>query len=179
MLEHMARHWWTLALRGALAVLFALIAFAHPFGAAFALVTLFGAFVLADGVFALIAAARLSHQDERWLPLIVEGVVGVLFGIITFASPAAVAAALVFVAAAWAILTGILEVAAAVRLRRVIAGEFWLILVGALSIVFGVALLADPLGAVAALTYILGAYALLFGILLIALSLRLRRLTGV
>ena len=178
MLEHAARHWWTLALRGALAILFALIAFLHPFGAALALVIFFGAYSLVDGILALVAASRLSHQDENWQPLIMEGVIGVLFGVIAFASPAAIALALTYVVAAWAILTGVLEIVAAVRLRRVIADELFLVFTGVLSIVIGLVLLTDPTMGVAAAAYILGAYALLFGILLIALSLRLRGLAG-
>ena len=97
MLEHAARHWWTLALRGALAILFAIIAFAYPFSAALALVIVFGAYSLVDGILALIAASRLSHQDENWQPLIIEGVIGVLFGVIAFANPAAIALAVTYV----------------------------------------------------------------------------------
>lgn len=178
MLEQMARHWWTLTLRGALAILFAIVVFVSPLGAGLILVLFFGAYALVDGVLALIAAARLSHADENWQPLIIEGVLGILFGIIAFADPAAMAIALVYVAAAWAILTGILEIVAAVRLRRAIADEFWLILTGIVSLIFGIVLLANPLVGFGALAWLLGAYALLFGLLLIALSLRLRGIAG-
>lgn len=174
MLEQTARHWWTLTLRGVLAILFAILVFISPLNAGLALVIFIGAYALVDGVLALIAAARLSHADENWQPLIIEGVLGILFGIIAFADPAAMAVALVYVVAAWAILTGLLEIVAAVRLRRAIADEIWLILTGIVSLIFGIVLLANPLIGFGVLAWIIGAYALLFGLLLIALSMRLR-----
>ncbi len=177
MLEHAARHWWTLTLRGALAIIFAILAFTAPLSAITALVILFGAYSLASGVFALIAAARLSHADENWQPLIIEGVIGVLFGVVAFTDPVGVGVALVYIVAAWAILTGILGIVAAVRLRRALANEFWLILSGILSVGLGALLLAFPLSGFVTLAYILAVYALLFGLLMIALSLRLRALS--
>jgi uncharacterized membrane protein HdeD (DUF308 family) len=178
MLEHTTRHWWTLTLRGVLAIIFALIAFAAPLSAVTALVIIFGAYALVGGIFALIAAARLSHASENWQPLIIEGVIGIIFGIIVFANPVGVGVFLVYIVAAWAILTGILEIAAAIRLRKALANEFWLITAGVLSLLFGVLLLVFPLGGFVTLAYILGAYAFLFGLLLVALSLRLRGLSG-
>lgn len=176
MLTQMARHWWTLALRGALAIIFGLIALFHPGAAIAALSLLLGGYLFVDGVFALFAAARFSHADGRWLPLILEGVFGILIGIITFVQPAAIAVALIYLVAGWAILTGILEIAAALQLRRVIANEWTLILIGLVSLALGVALLAHPGAGLLASAWLLGFYALIFGILMVGLSLRLRRL---
>lgn len=176
MVERIARGWWVLAVRGGLAVLFGILAILVPGAALTALVTLFGAYALVDGVFALLTAARFTHTDERWGLLVVEGVVGVAAGIVSFAHPAATAHALVFLVAAWAILTGVLEIAAAVRLRRVISGEWALGALGVVSLLLGVGLLAEPGAGLAVIVWMIGAYALLFGLGLLSLAWRLRRL---
>jgi uncharacterized membrane protein HdeD (DUF308 family) len=176
MLENAARHWWTLTIRGVLAILFAILAFAYPISATLILVILFGAYAFVDGVFALIGASHLSHADENWQPMIIEGVLGIIFGIIAFADPTAVGYALVWIVAAWALLTGIMEIIAAMRLRRMIVNEIWLLVTGILSLIFGVILLVSPTIGFISLAWILGGYAFLFGLLLIGLSLRLRGL---
>lgn len=176
MRESMARHWWALALRGAVAVLFGLMAFFWPGLTLTVLVWLFGAFILIDGIFALIAAVRFASAHERWLPLLVEGIVGVLAGLLTLVWPGLTAIALVYLAAAWAILTGVLEIAAAVRLRREIANEWLLALTGVLSILLGILLAAVPAAGLLVWAWMIGAYAVLFGVLLIVLACRLRGL---
>jgi len=176
MVERIARGWWVPAIRGGLAVLFGILAILVPGAALAALVALFGAYALVDGVFALLTAARFTHTDERWGLLVVEGVVGVAAGIVSFAHPAATALALVYLVAAWAILTGIVEIAAAVRLRKVIAGEWALGALGVVSLLLGIGLLASPRAALITITWMIGAYALLFGFGLLSLAWRLRRL---
>ncbi len=176
MVERIARGWWVPAIRGGLAVLFGILAILVPGAALTALVTLFGAYALVDGVFALLTAARFTHTDERWGLLVVEGVVGVVAGIVSFAHPAATAFALVYLVAAWAILTGIVEIAAAVRLRKVIAGEWALGALGVVSVLLGIGLLAAPGAGLAVVVWMIGAYALLFGLGLLSLAWRLRRL---
>jgi uncharacterized membrane protein HdeD (DUF308 family) len=176
MVERIARGWWVLAIRGGLAVLFGILAILVPGAALAALVTLFGAYALVDGMFALLTAARFTHTDERWGLLVIEGVIGIIAGIVSFVHPAATALALVYLVAAWAILTGILEIAAAVRLRKAIAGEWALGALGVVSVLLGIGLLAAPRAALITIVWMIGAYALLFGLGLLSLAWRLRRL---
>lgn len=174
--QRIARGWWVLAVRGGLAVLFGLLAILVPGAALTALVTLFGAYALVDGVFALLTAARFTHTDDRWGLLIVEGVIGLAAGLFAFVHPAATALALAYLVAAWAILTGLIEIAAAVRLRRVIAGEWALGVLGVVSVLLGVVMLAEPGAGLKFLVGIIGLYALLFGLGLLSLAWRLRRM---
>ena len=174
MIHELARNWGFVALRGALAVVFGLIAFFEPASAFAALVLLFGAYAFVDGVFALIALFRGASKDRFWV-LVLEAVVGIGIGVLTIARPAATALALLYYVGIWAILTGIFELAAAIRLRKEITGEFWLGLAGVLSIAFGVLLFAIPGAAALALTVWIGAYAFIFGVMLILLAFRLRR----
>ena len=168
-----ASRWWTLAARGIAAILFGILTFISPGLSLFALVMLFGAWALADGVFNLVMALR-TRKGERWGWLVLEGVTSILVGILTFFWPGITALSLLFLIAAWSIVTGIAEVVAAVRLRKVIQGEWLLGLSGVLSIVFGLLLFAFPgAGALAVIVWI-GAYSIVFGALLVALAFRLR-----
>ena len=176
MVERIARGWWVPAIRGGLAVLFGLVAILKPGTALSFLVSLFGAYALVDGVFALLTAARFTHTDDRWGLLVVEGVIGVAVGIATFVHPATTALLLTYFVAGWAILTGAIEIAAAVRLRRVIAGEFALLALGVVSLLLGIGMLASPRAALGVLVWMIGAYALLFGFGLLSLAWRLRNL---
>ncbi len=161
-------------MRGAFAVILGIIAFARPGAALTVLVTFFGAYALVDGVFALLAAARWHHVDQRWWLLILEGIIGIGVGIFVFAHPAATALGLVTVIGIWAIVTGIAEIVAATRLHRIIAGEWFLGISGAVSVLFGIALLAVPSAGLLFWIYLMGAYALLFGISLLVAAFRLR-----
>jgi uncharacterized membrane protein HdeD (DUF308 family) len=174
MIHELARNWGFIAFRGALAVVFGVIAFVQPASAFAALVLLFGAYAFVDGVFALIALFRGGGKDRPW-GLILEAVVGIGIGILTIAQPAATALALLYYVGIWAILTGVFELVAAIRLRKEITGEFWLGLAGVLSVAFGVLLFAIPGAAALALTVWIGAYAVIFGVMLILLAFRLRR----
>ncbi len=174
MLQVLARNWWALLVRGIAAILFGILAFALPGTTLFVLVMLFGAYALVDGVFALVAAVRAAEAHTRFWPLAVEGIVGSVIGLATFFYPGITAMALLFLIAAWAALTGILEIAAALQLRRELAGEIWLVVSGVLSIAFGILIVAFPGGGVLAVLWILAVYAILFGAALVALGLRLR-----
>ena len=176
MLTVLARNWWALALRGLLAVLFGVAAFVWPGITLGALVVLFGAYALVDGVFAIVAAIRAAGREMRWWPLVVEGLVGIGVGVLTFAWPGITALALLYLIAGWAIITGIFEIAAAVRLREVIEGEWLLGLGGVASVLFGVAIALFPGAGALALVWMIGAFAVFFGIVLIGLGLRLRGL---
>jgi uncharacterized membrane protein HdeD (DUF308 family) len=170
----LANSWWTLAVRGALAILFGIIAFLAPGISLTALVLLFAAFAFADGVFAIVAAVRGIRRDERWWAFLLEGVLGVMVAVLTVLWPAITAMVLVLLIAAWAVITGVLEIVAAVRLRREIKGEWLLALAGVASIALGVLLALNPGAGALALLWLIGAYAIVFGALLVGLGFRLR-----
>ena len=170
----LARNWGAIAIRGVAAIIFGLLTFLMPGLTLAALVLLFGAYALVDGVFSIIAAVRRRAGDPWWA-LLLEGVVGIAAGIATFALPGLTAVTLIYVIAAWAIVTGVLEVAAAVGLRRQLSGEWRLVLSGVLSIVFGVLMMVAPGAGALAMMLWIGAYAIVFGVLLLALAFRLRR----
>jgi uncharacterized membrane protein HdeD (DUF308 family) len=172
MLHLLARHWWALALRGVFAVLFGLLTFLIPGITLFPLVLLFGAYAILDGIFDIISAVRAPGR--HW-PLVLEGVVGIIIGILTFIWPGITTMVLLYLIAFWAIFTGILEIVAGIRLREVIANEWLLILMGVLSVLFGFLILIFPGAGALAIIIWIGAYSLLFGIMLIALAFLLRR----
>jgi uncharacterized membrane protein HdeD (DUF308 family) len=173
----LARNWWSLVLRGVLAIILGIIAFIWPAITLTVLVFLFAGYALLDGALSLAGALRAAEAQERWGALLFEGIVGILAAFVTALWPAITALALVFVIAAWAIVTGIAEIAAAVRLRHHIHGEWMLALAGVASIVFGVLLAAMPLTGALVLALWVGAYLLVFGVMLVALGLRLRSWT--
>jgi uncharacterized membrane protein HdeD (DUF308 family) len=170
----LARNWWALAIRGAAAVVFGLIALFWPPAAFVALVLVFGAYALVDGIFNLVAAVRAGRSGRRWGPLVFEGVVSVIAGLITLFWPGISALALVLTIAAWSVVTGIAEVAAAIRLRKQIEGEWLLGLSGVLSIAIGVLLFISPAMGAIAIAIWLGAYSVVFGAVMIGLALKLR-----
>lgn len=176
MLEQICRHWWIMALRGVVAILFGVIAFCQPTITLVALVWLWGSYALVDGVFTLFASIRAAEQGRRWGMLLLEGIFGIAAGIIAFAWTGITAVTLLYLVAAWAIVTGIFEIAAAIGLRRLIRGEWLLGLSGVLSVLMGVLLIAKPGAGLIAAVWMIGAYAVLSGITLLALAFRLRAL---
>lgn len=177
MIEMLVGNWRSLAIRGAAAALFGLLALIWPGPTVWALVLLFGAYVLVDGV--TILAAALSNPPEAggrrgWH--IFEGVVSIGVGIMTFVWPDVTAVALLWVIAAWALLTGVLEIVAAVRLREVLEREWILAAIGVLSVLFAIVLVVDPSAGALGITWAIGWYALLSGSLYLALAWRVRRL---
>lgn len=172
--DTLARNWWVVLLRGVAGILFGIATFFAPAISLAVLVLLFGAYALVDGVLAVISAVRNRATNEHWWVLLIEGVVGIITGIVTFAWPGITALALLYVIAAWALVTGALEIAAAVRLRKVIDHEWLLVLSGIASIIFGVLLALFPGAGALALVLWIGAYAIVFGALLVALGFRLR-----
>jgi uncharacterized membrane protein HdeD (DUF308 family) len=176
MLE-LSRSWWILAVRAVAAVIFGLLALIWPQITLLALVLVFGAYALVDGVFALVAAARgrqLAGGSRGWLVL--EGLLGIGAGIVALLWPGITALALLWVIAFWAVLTGVLEIVAAVRLRRVLDNEWLLVVAGTLSIIFGLILMIWPGSGAIGLVWLIGIYAIAFGIVLGGLALRLRGL---
>jgi len=171
----LSRNWWALALRGLAAILFGILAFAWPGITLFVLIIFFGAYMLVDGIFAIVAAVRAAGEEARWWLLLLEGILGVFVGLVTFFWPGLTALALLYLIAAWAIVTGIMEIVEAIRLRQEIVGEWALILGGALSLLFGVLLVVIPARAgLLSLTWLIGAYAVAFGVLLVILAFRVR-----
>jgi uncharacterized membrane protein HdeD (DUF308 family) len=175
LVDVVARNWWVLLIRGIAAIIFGLLALLWPGATILAIGILFGAYALIDGVFAIYATIRAAeqHQPRLW-PLLIEGIVGILIAAITFYDVGITLFALYLTIAAWAFITGILEIVAAFQLREHISNEFWLILGGLASIAFGVLMLWRPLAGALAIIWLIGAYAIVFGIMMIAFSLRLR-----
>jgi uncharacterized membrane protein HdeD (DUF308 family) len=169
-------NWWALALRGLAAILFGILAFLWPGITLTALVFLFGAYALVDGAFAIVAGIRTTKENKRWWLLLVEGVLSVFAGVLAFVVPAITGFFLLLLIASWAIVTGAFEIAAAIQMRKEITGEWILALSGAASILFGLALLVYPAVGALAVIWIIGAYAIVFGVLLVVLGFKLRGL---
>jgi uncharacterized membrane protein HdeD (DUF308 family) len=176
MLDVLSRNWWTFAIRGIASVIFGILALAVPGIALFVLVFLFGAYALVDGVFALIGAVREAEAHNRWAHLLFVGIFGILVAAITFFFWQITAFALLYLIAAWAVVTGILELVGAFELRRHLPGDLWWVLAGLASIAFGVLLILRPLNGALAVIWIIGFYAIVFGGFLIGLAFRLRGL---
>jgi uncharacterized membrane protein HdeD (DUF308 family) len=170
----LARWWWTFVVRGLLAIAFGVLAFFAPGLGIAVLVGLFAAWALIDGVTSLVTGIGGRNRDRSWWLEILEGVVSIIAGIIALAFPVLAAEVLVIIIAAWAIVTGIFEIIAAIRLREQIKGEFWLGLAGLASILFGVILLVFPGVGALSLVWLIGSFALVFGVFLVILGLRLR-----
>jgi uncharacterized membrane protein HdeD (DUF308 family) len=176
MLDVLVRNWWTFLVRGIAAIVFGVLAIALPLSTLVVLVAFYGAYALVDGVFALIAAMRAGKEHERWGWLALEGVVGIAAAAVTFFYPAITALVLLFIIAFWAILTGVLEIATAVRFGKLIPGEWALWLAGILSILFGVLLVARPAAGALAVVWLIGTYAIVFGAINTIVAFRLRQL---
>jgi uncharacterized membrane protein HdeD (DUF308 family) len=178
LVEALARYWWVVVLRGVLAIALGVLAFVWPVVTLTSLVYVFGAYALVDGVFALLSALRGGGEEPWWL-LVLEGGVGIGIGVLTLFAPGITALALLFYIAIWAIATGVLEIAAALALRKEIEGEWLLVLGGLVSVAFGALLIARPGAGALAVLWLIGGYAIAFGALLVLLGLKLRRRTAV
>ena len=172
----LARWWWTFILRGVLAIAFGVLAFFAPGLGIAVLVGLFAAWALIDGATNLVAGFRSRGRDRSWWLAILEGIVGIIAGVIALLFPVYAAEALVLIIGVWAIITGIFEIVAAVRLREQITGELWMGLAGLASILYGVVLFLFPGAGVLSLVWLIGGFAIVFGVFLVALGWRLRRI---
>jgi uncharacterized membrane protein HdeD (DUF308 family) len=173
MLQGLARNWWVLLLRGLVAVGFGLLAIVWPGLTVLWMVLIFGMYVLADGVLAIVVAIKGGSAAPRtWL--VITGVAGIVAGVLTFAWPGVTAFVLLFFIAGWAIVTGVMQIVAAIRLRKEIEGEWLLVAGGAVSVIFGLVLFARPGEGAVALAFVIGAFAVVYGILLVVFALRLR-----
>jgi uncharacterized membrane protein HdeD (DUF308 family) len=174
MSARLARNWWLIALRGVFAILFGLIALFLPVVTLAALVLLFAAYMLMDGVVAIIAAVGAARRHERWGWLVFEGIADLIAGAIAFLWPLVTILAFVFLMGAWAIVSGALLTAAAFRLH-VTHGRWLMVLGGVISMIWGVLLIFWPFAGALALTWWMAAYALFFGVALLVLAFRLRK----
>jgi uncharacterized membrane protein HdeD (DUF308 family) len=178
MLGQLSRNWWVFVLRGIVAILFGVLAFLRPGITLEALILLFAFWALFDGIFALIGSIGAAEAKEPWWPLVLIGLLGIAAGILTFRYPGVTALALLFVIAFWSIFRGIIEIVAAVRLRELIQGEWWFILGGIASIAFGVLIVMYPGSGLLAVVWLIGLYAVIFGITQIMLGFRLKGVAG-
>ena len=168
------KHWWQVAVRGLIALLFGIMLLAWPGVSLFIFAILFGAFAFVDGIFTLVAAVNYKAGAGQRAWLFVRGILGIIVGIITFFWPAITELALVLLIGAWALVAGIMELNFAFRAVRE-TGAKWLFAVsGILSIILGILLLVSPIAAIIAVIWIIGAYAVIVGIVLIVLGFRLR-----
>jgi uncharacterized membrane protein HdeD (DUF308 family) len=174
----LARAWHWIVLRGVFAVLFGIFAFIWPGITLAAFVLVWGAYAIADGVMALIAAFTMHEEGKPMASLIIVGILGIAAGIVTFLWPGMTALVLLLFIASWAVLMGIFEIAAAIRLRKHIENEWLLGLSGLVSILFGVLLFLQPGAGALAVIWLIGSFAIFFGILLIALGFRLKGLAS-
>jgi|SRR5262245_35228546 len=178
MLRLIGRSWWLIVLRGVCAILFGLIAWTWPGVTLHTLVLLWGAYAFADGVFAF--AVAISGRSARpWWVLMLEGLISFGAAAAAFLYPGITAVVLLWVIAAWALVTGAVEIAEAIQLRKEIEGELWLGLAGLASMLFGLVLIARPSLGALAVVWIIGSYAVVFGVLLVLLGFRVKALKDI
>ena len=170
------RDWWHFAVRGVLTIVFGIVALIWPNVTSLALVLLFGAFVLTDGIFTVATGIASRKYFKRWWALLLEGLTGIVIAAITFIWPNITGLALMYFIAGWAILTGIFEIAAAIEFRNLIPGEWTTVLMGMLSIIFGILLFVSPSAGALGIVWAIGSYAIFFGIMEIVFAFRLRGL---
>jgi len=172
----LARNWWLIALRGVLGVIFGVIALIMPVATILALVLLFSAYMLVDGAIAIYAAIRAARKKEGWGFLLFQGIASLAAAAIALVWPGLTVVAFILLIAAWSIVSGCLMLAAAMQTEQ---ARWWLVLGGAAALLYGILMIVAPLAGAVVLTWWLGAFALMFGVALIILSLKLRsRYTG-
>jgi uncharacterized membrane protein HdeD (DUF308 family) len=173
----LASYWWMLLIRGLLWIIFGIFAFTHPAISVVALTIYVGALFIVDGAANVISAIGGRKEEEHWWMLLLAGLAAIGVGILAMLNPLVTALALVFYLAVWAIATGLLEIGAAIRLRKEISGEIWLVLAGVVSVAFGMILMARPVRGALALLWFIALFAVIFGAILVVLALRARGFT--
>jgi uncharacterized membrane protein HdeD (DUF308 family) len=174
MVHALAKNWWLLLLRGIAAIIFGVLAFAWPGLTLLTLILFYGAFALVDGVLAIIAAITGGAAAPRWW-LAIVGLLGIAAGLLTFLMPGLSALVLLFFIAGWAIATGVFEIIGAIQLRKEIDNEWLLILGGVISVLFGIGMMLAPGAGALALVWVIGIYAVIIGVVFVALALRLKK----
>ncbi len=174
MVSSLSQNWWLVVLRGVLAILFGILAFVWPGITWLTLIIIFGVYAIIDGAVAVVTGLMRTKESPRWWTFVLEGLVSIAAGIVALILPELTILVLIYMIASWAVITGILEVAAAIRLRNEISNEWMLGLGGLVSIVLGVFLFFQPAAGSLAIIWTIAAYALIFGVLLVILGFRLR-----
>lgn len=174
----MTINWWALLLRGIAAILFGIFAFVSPGVTLLSLVLVFGIYAIFDGIFAIVAGLRAPGGGGMWWMLVLVGILGLVAGGVAIAAPGQTVIALVTLIGLWAVISGVFHIIAAIGLRKQITGEWMMILSGLLSILAGGSLVANPGSGAAAVVWVIGFYAVLYGIALTMLGLRLRTVTN-
>jgi uncharacterized membrane protein HdeD (DUF308 family) len=169
------RTWWVLLLRGLVAIAFGVLTFAQPGVSLVALMLTFGAFTFADGILGMYAAIRGRGLSGHWWVLLLWGLVGVVVGVLTVVAPAVTALVMTIYIAAWALVTGVMQIIAALRLRKEIRGEWLLVLGGAMSVLFGGFVLAQPGAGMMAMLWVLALYAVLLGLVMVLLAFKVKK----
>ena len=172
------RNWWLMLLRGLAAIGFGILVIAKPQISLQVLVYMFGIYVLVEGILGVAVAIQGRNEIGSWGVLLLWGLLGVAVGILAFSRPDLTALALLFYIALWAIATGVLEIAAAIRLREVLQNEWLLILAGIVSVAFGVWLVARPDAGALAVLWAIGIYAIVFGVLVVLFAFKIRSYVG-
>ncbi len=167
MVTYHPREWWVLALRGVIAVLLGILILFWPGITLLVMLMIFGIFALLDGAFSLYHGITGARRGERRMSRLLIGLASIAAGIVTLVWPALTAVVLVYIIAAWAVIIGILEIVGAIQSREQITGEWMLALAGALLVLLGVLLFANPLAGALALTGLIGGFFLVYGVILI------------
>ena len=170
----LAHNWWMLLLRGITALVFGVLCLAYPGVTLIVMTIMFGVYALLDGILALASSISTARGRPRWWSTFLEGIVGIIFGLVILIWPGITAFGLLYLIGVWAIVTGIFEITAAVRLRQHFTNEWLLIVSGAASVIFGLLILVVPRAGALAVVWWIGTYAIFFGMDFIALALRLR-----
>ena len=176
LIQHaVSRLWWALVLRGIVALLLGVVTLTRPAATLAFVLLLFAMYALAEGVASLMLGFTQFRTDERWWATVLGGAVSIAAGLVAIASPGTTLAVALALIAAWAVLRGVFDIVAAIRLRREIDGEWALAFSGGLSIIFGVLILAAPIASAVAITWYLGIYACIVGVTLMLCGFRLKR----
>lgn len=169
------RTWWVLLLRGLAAIVFGILTWFQPAASATALVLIFGAYVFVDGLLGVYSAIRSRSQSRHWWLILLWGLTGVIVGVLTAINPVATALVLTIYIGVWALITGVMEIVTAIRLRKEIEGEWVLILGGLISVLFGAFVLMQPGAGMMAMLWVLASYAVVFGVLMVILAFKVRK----
>lgn len=175
LLQALGRTWWLVLLRGLAAIVFGVLAWAWPGATLITLVLFWGAYALVDGIAALVGGWHAKDSGKPMWPVVLVGVIGIAAGIFTFVQPEVTAVALLILIAVWAIVQGVFEIVAAIRLRKEMKNEWLLILSGALSVLFGVFMIASPGAGAMAVLWLIGVFAIAYGALLVILAFKLKK----
>jgi uncharacterized membrane protein HdeD (DUF308 family) len=176
LIPEFSKNWKWIIVRGILSIIFGIVIVFYPFAAATVLALFFGAYVFVDGIFAIVSIFTLREARTHFWPLLIEGIAGIAVGVLTFLLPEITLYGLALLVSFWAVITGIFEIISAIKLRKIINGEFLMIVSGLLSIVFGILVLLKPLAGIIVTVYLIGMYGIIFGILFIFLGISLKKL---